>query len=203
MLASLPGVRMDDEVGDALHTAARWLTDAGYIVEDKAPPGFAEASLLRDRLLIHEIRLEALSMIEASAPPEEVNEAHALLDATPTVDFDEFRTGLARRTTILREWLLFLEEYPLVLTPTTWSRPMRIDTYDNPVRMTEATVLELSPLHVSPLLGLPALAAPTGIVDGLPTGVQLMASQFQEERLFQAGRAIEQRCRALVPIDPR
>jgi len=203
MLSRLPGVGMDDEIADAVRRAALWLTEAGYIVEEKTPPRFVEASILRDRLLIHEIRLESLSTIEACAPPEEVNEAHALLDATPRIDFDEFRHGLARRTTILREWLLFLEEFPLVLTPTTWRKPMPTDTYDNPVTMTEAMVLELSPLHVSPLLGIPALAAPTGLIDGVPIGVQLMASKFQEERLFHAGKAIEDRCGALAPIDPR
>lgn len=202
MLVDLPGVEKDAETVTAVRQAASWLAQAGYQVEEVAPPRFAEASALRDRLLIHEIRQGMLDMIEAHAPPEEINEAHALLDATPPVDFEQFREGLARRTAIIREWLLFMRDYPIVLTPTAWRKPQPADFYRDPVALTEEMVLELSPLHVPPLLGLPSMAVPTGPVAGVPMGVQLMASQFEEERLLVAAEAIESRVGALVPIDP-
>ncbi|WP_143132738.1 amidase [Brucella cytisi] len=202
VLTDLPGVEKDPEVVAAVRQAASWLADAGYEIEECVPPHYAEASALRDRLLIHELRIHNLPMIEASAPPEEINEAHALLDATPVIDFEGFRTGLARRTTILREWLAFMNKYPIVLTPTTWRKPQAIDSYVNPVSLTAEQVLELSPLHVTPLLGLPTLAAPTGLVKGVPMGVQLMGSLFQEERLFAAGAVLEAKCAGLTPIDP-
>ncbi|MDH7785360.1 amidase [Ochrobactrum sp. 19YEA23] len=202
VLTDLPGVEKDQEVVAAVRQAAAWLADAGYEIEECAPPHYAEASALRDRLLIHELRIHNLPMIEASAPLEEINEAYALLNATPTVDFEDFRTGLARRTTILREWLAFMQTYPIVLTPTAWRKPQAIDTYDNPVSLTAEQVLELSPLHVAPLLGLPTLAAPTGLVGGVPMGVQLMGSLFQEEQLFAAGAVLEARCSSLTPVNP-
>ena len=202
VLAELPGVKSDPEVVAAVRQAARWLADAGYAVEECAPPHYAEASVLRDKLLIHELRIHSLPMIEATAPPEEINEARALLAATPTVDFEAFRTGLARRTTILREWLAFMQTYPIVLTPTTWRKPQPLGLYDNPVTMTPDEVLELSPLHVVPLLGLPTLAAPTGLVDGVPMGVQLMGSLYQEERVFAAGKVLERHCLGMTPTDP-
>jgi len=202
VLTGLDGVAKDAAVVEAINTAARWLADAGYQVEECAPPHYAEASVLRDKLIIHELRIHNLPMIEASAPPEEINEAHALFDATPKVDFDAFRTGLARRTTILRAWLAFMQEYPLVLTPAAWRKPQAIDTYEKPVRLTPEQVLELSPQHVPPLLGLPTLSAPTGLADGAPMGIQLMASLFEEERLFNAGRVFEQNSSLPVPIDP-
>lgn len=203
ILAELPGVARDDETVEAVRKAASWLADAGYTLVETAPPRFAEASALRDKLLLHEIRKDALSLIEAHATDQEVNEAHALIKATPEVDFDAFVKGLAERTTHIREWLAFLDEIPLVLTPTTWRRPMSIHAYDHPVELTPAMVLELSPLHVPPLLGLPSLAVPTGTAGGLPMGVQLIGGWFEEERLFAAGEVIEQRCPALTPIDPR
>ncbi len=202
MLADLPGVERDPETVAAVRQAAAWLADAGYQVEELAPPRFAEASALRDRLLIHEIRQGMMEMIEAHAPPEEINEARALLGAVPPVDFEQFREGLARRTTIIREWLLFMRDYPLVLTPTAWRKPQPVNFYRDPVALTEAMVLELSPLHVPPLLGLPSMAVPTGPVAGVPMGVQLMASQFEEERLLVAAEAIERRVGLLKPMDP-
>ncbi len=202
VLTELPGVHSDPEVVAAVRQAARWLADAGYEIEECAPPHYAEASLLRDKLLIHELRIHNLPMIEASAPPEEINEARALLAATPMVDFEEFRTGLARRTAILRDWLVFMQRYPIVLTPTAWRKPQAIGTYNNPVTLTPEEVLELSPLHVTPLLGLPTLAAPTGLVDGVPMGVQLMGSLYQEERVFAAGKVLERQWSGMTPIDP-
>jgi len=41
------------------------------------------------------------------------------------------------------------------------------------------------------LSGLPALSVPTGVENGLPTGVQFMAPAFAEERLFKAARDLE------------
>jgi aspartyl-tRNA(Asn)/glutamyl-tRNA(Gln) amidotransferase subunit A len=41
------------------------------------------------------------------------------------------------------------------------------------------------------LAGIPAISIPTGVEDGLPGAVQLMAPAFGEERLFQAAEAYE------------
>ncbi|HTX73957.1 MAG TPA: amidase family protein [Rectinemataceae bacterium] len=40
------------------------------------------------------------------------------------------------------------------------------------------------------LAGLPALALPTGLSGGLPSGIQLMAGAFREDRLFAAARSL-------------
>jgi aspartyl-tRNA(Asn)/glutamyl-tRNA(Gln) amidotransferase subunit A len=41
------------------------------------------------------------------------------------------------------------------------------------------------------LAGLPALALPTGLSGGLPTGIQLMAPSFREDRLFSCARRLQ------------
>ena len=41
-------------------------------------------------------------------------------------------------------------------------------------------------------LGLPGLSVPTGLVDSLPVGVQLVATKFREDLLLAAGEVIEQ-----------
>ena len=54
-----------------------------------------------------------------------------------------------------------------------------------------------------PVLGLPAMAVPTGVGDGLPVGVQIIGPRFREDLCLAAAEAIEARVPRLTPIDPR
>jgi Asp-tRNA(Asn)/Glu-tRNA(Gln) amidotransferase A subunit family amidase len=58
------------------------------------------------------------------------------------------------------------------------------------------------PLLAVSILGLPSLAAPTGLVDGLPIGVQSVAARYQKETCLAAGEVIEDRNPIKGPIDP-
>ena len=53
-----------------------------------------------------------------------------------------------------------------------------------------------------PLLGLPGLAVATGVEDGAPMGVQLVAGRFREDLLLAAGGVIEAAGAPPSPIDP-
>jgi len=55
-----------------------------------------------------------------------------------------------------------------------------------------------------PVLGLPGLSVPTGLAEGVPVGVQLVAPRFREDLCFAAGEAIEARAGmvARLPVDP-
>jgi amidase len=53
-----------------------------------------------------------------------------------------------------------------------------------------------------PVLGLPAMAVPTGLADALPMGVQLIAARFREDVFLEGAEAIEVRAGAITPIDP-
>jgi amidase len=54
-----------------------------------------------------------------------------------------------------------------------------------------------------PILGLPALAVPTGAAEGAPMGVQLVASRYREDLCLSAGEVIEARANLALPIEPR
>ena len=42
------------------------------------------------------------------------------------------------------------------------------------------------------IAGIPAISVPAGMSDGLPVGLQFMASHLQEEKLLRAAHAYEQ-----------
>jgi amidase len=52
-------------------------------------------------------------------------------------------------------------------------------------------------------LGLPAVALPVGIQQGLPQAVQLIGPRYREDICLDAAAAIEDQVGILTPIDPR
>jgi amidase len=104
---------------------------------------------------------------------------------------------------VVREWQQFLARVPLGLAPV-GAQPVSTRGFDVlSVERTAALWRECATLTAVPVLGLPALAVPTGIVDGLPTGVQLMAARFREDLCLAAGEALEARAGIVkrLPVD--
>jgi amidase len=58
------------------------------------------------------------------------------------------------------------------------------------------------PLLAISTLGLPGIAVPTGLADGVPIGVQLVAGRFQEGLCLAAAAVIESNLAPQTPIDP-
>ncbi len=52
-------------------------------------------------------------------------------------------------------------------------------------------------------LGLPAVAMPVGVAEGLPQSVQVIGPSFREDVCLDAAEAIEERLGVITPIDPR
>ena len=93
--------------------------------------------------------------------------------------------------TIARAWSLFYAKYPVLLMPNSWERQFPIDDDTRSQERMEQMLHAQSPLLATAGLGLPGLAVPTGVVDGLPVGVQLCATRYREDLCLDAGAVIE------------
>lgn len=91
---------------------------------------------------------------------------------------------------IKQEFIEAFSEYDLLLTPTTPTTAFNIgERSADPLAMYLADILTVA----SNISGVPAISLPAGLTQaGLPVGVQLIASHFAEEKLLQAGNALEQ-----------
>ncbi|MFT4104076.1 MAG: amidase [Burkholderiaceae bacterium] len=190
------------EIEAAIHQAAAWLTDAGYIVEEVSPPEFGKVIDLWGRMAMDDV-IAALEPSVAKWGDAAIQKSLGLWRAVyPERDPRDTLEALADRDRLLRLWQLFLEERPLILTHSCGELPFRVglDLIDEPTtrRMMTAQSIELA----VPVLGLPAVAVPTGTAKGLPVGVQLIGGRYREDLCLAAAEAIEARAGALTPVDP-
>jgi amidase len=203
MVARAPGIAIDQAISASIRDAARWLEDAGYGVEEVTPPRLEEAAEMFFTLVRTEEKAGMTKAIERFGDAALRRARASTMAYASELDFEGYIQAFARRTSILREWVLFFERYPLLLVPVSWERPFPIDfdqQGDNAVRR---MLTAHHPMLAISVLGLPALAIPTGFADGVPIGVQLVAARFHEHICLRAGEAIEARHKVMTPIDPR
>jgi amidase len=195
----LAGARLHPTVADALHKAAGWLADAGYEIVETRTPGFTRAMELWLAMQMPEIRQYLWPVIEQYGDAG-INRAMGLMiDAYPEEGGVAYMKALAERARVVREWQRFFERVPLVLAPVC-TEPVYERGFDleSPERTAELW-RECVTLTAVPVLGVPGLAVPTGVVDGLPVGVQILAPRFREDLCLAAGEAIEAR----ADVSPR
>jgi amidase len=198
-----PGVGVEPAVAAALRTAAGWLEEAGYRVERATPPRFEEAARLFFTLVRSEERSSTTSAIDRLGDDELRRARASTMAYASELDYDGYIKAFARRASILREWMLFFERYPLLLMPVSCERAWPADYDQRGDKAVAHMMTAHHPMLAVSTLGLPGLAVPTGLADGLPVGIQLVASRFREDLCLGAGAAIEARCPPLTPIDPR
>lgn len=200
---SLPGFPVDAAVADAVRQAAHWLEEAGCVVEEVAPPRFQDATDLWLALLTNELSAGLGDAIDQYGDKAVRNSVGSQRRQAATLDLGGYMNALSLRTTLLREWQAFFARHPLLLMPVSWQRPFPIDADQGDDDAVRGVFSAQSPLLATAILGLPGLSVPTGRVDGVPMGVQLVAGRFQEELCLLAGEAIEARAGVMTPINPR
>lgn len=209
LCAGVPGAKVDLAVATAVKQAGLWLQDAGYEVEEIAPPHLLEAGSLFFTLVVSEgavskeDRAGTTRAIEALGDEPAKRARRSTVASIPALDYEGYVMALARRAALLRQWMLYFERYQFVLLPISWQRPFPVDEDQKGDAAMAALLQAQVPILAASALGLPGLAVPATLVEGVPVGVQLISGRFQEEALFAAGEAIEARSAVKTPIDPR
>lgn len=191
LFAGWKGSRVDRSVVEACEQAARWLEAAGYSVEEAEPPHFAEVSAMQFQLVMNDMRRGGAAFMRAHGDDALRTALDHYLTITPEWDRDQVLEALTRRFSIARDWAVFLARYAVLLMPNSWERQLPIDDDQYSAERVQQILLAQSPLLSTAVLGLPGLSVPTGLAEGLPTGVQLVADKFREDRLLAAGEVIE------------
>jgi amidase len=197
---------LDPAVDAAISTAARSLEDAGFEVEEVQLPLFAEAWRLWWQL-VQGIEFEDLGRaIEEHGDEAIRRSADNQFAVTKRMhsDFglDAYMRGYARRGTLMRELQLFLQRFPVLLTPISAERTFEIDADVKDVDRMEQVIAAQWPMMSLALLGFPGLSVPVTNNGGLPIGVQLVGQKFREDVLLEVGSVIEARNDVMTPVTP-
>jgi amidase len=191
------------EVSAAVKAAGRWLADAGFAVEEIAPPRLAEAADLWHRLVINEERRTLAPAIRQYGDAKSRYNLDSHMAYAPHLDGDQVLACFEPRLAIMRAWQLFQERYPIIILPVSAQLPFRFGQDQEDETVVRALLDAQRPLLAIPALGFPSVAVPTGAAGDGPVGVQVIAGRFREDICLAAAEVIEARAPILMPIDPR
>jgi amidase len=190
------------QVRESVQNAARALDNAGYAVTEAEPPSVdLAAQALLDMVGTPEIR----ATWETMAPilPHDTRRFMMAFyevagDHGPVAALSSFVT----RQSLLRAWGEFQEDFPQIISPIYTDIPFEVGT-DLTVPAVTETIRGMRMTLAVNALGLPAVAVPVGIADGLPQGVQVIAPRYREDLCLDAAQALEDEFGIFTPIDPR
>ena len=106
------------------------------------------------------------------------------------------------RQSLLRAWGQFQQTHPLIVAPVCTAIPFTVGT-DLTVAGVAETHRGMRMALAVNALGLPAVALPVGLGDGLPQAVQVIGPRYREDLCLDAAEALEDRLGIITPIDPR
>jgi amidase len=191
------------EVKAAVLDAGKRLEKAGWTVEEvKDTPPLQEAVLQQTRLWLGDGYEAQLAAAEQEGDPGALACLRGNRSKVFPLDTAGLSAALTIRATLARKWLLFLEQYPVVLMPVSGELPFpdQLDRKDDAsfARVWRAQLTQIA----IPFMGLPGLTVSTGMVGRAPVGVQVVAGRYREDLCLLAGEAIEAGGVPPSPIDP-
>lgn len=192
-----PGFDLHPAVSQALDTARDALIDAGYQVVEVDPPLLRETALAGYRTLMGEMKAlmgDDLRRLGSATLNAIFDQYFACF---PPYEGLELLQMMARRSHYARAWSLFMQDYPLLLSP---FLPQPFFRPDRDLEGAEGVMEVLGSAlwsYSMNFVGLPAANVPAHLAE-LPQGVQpinvqIVARRWREDMAVDACIAIENR----------
>jgi len=100
-----------------------------------------------------------------------------------------YKKAMKVRTLIIKDFEDAFKKVDAIIAPTCPTPPWKLgEKVNDPLAMYLTDVFTV-PINIS---GIPGLSVPTGFIDGLPVGMQILGPHFSEEKLFRLGNFYEQ-----------
>jgi amidase len=179
-------------VSTALDNAREALTKAGYQVEDVEPPLLRETAEHAVRCLFGETKL----LMGPDIAKHGSTTVNAVFEEYyrqfPPFEGEELVRAMAQRNRFIRAWTVFLDDYPLVLTPFLPAPPFEWNRDEQGAEGVREVLGAAVYSYSMNLMGLPAACVPAHFDEGLPIGVQIVGRRFREDQILDAAEVVEQ-----------
>lgn len=190
-----PGAR------EAVERAAEVLEKEGYLLEEAELPGIVEIAEAYGGMIMTEFQ-QSRSMLERLLGPEGRRYLELAMSVHRPVDLAGYLALSSLRQRVQRDWAEFLERFPLVLGPVFTDEIVPADFDISGAEEYGRVVKGMRLCAATSFVGLPAVALPTGIVNGRPQGVQLIGRAYREDLCLAAAAVLEAALGRFTPIEP-
>jgi amidase len=111
------GYPMHPEIGQLIDRAAGYLRGAGYEIVETEPPSIIEPARGWFSVLLTELKANLEPTLNQYGSDEVRRVFGWYYEIGKVLDCPDYRSSLADRTRLMRQWNVFLDQCPLVLTP--------------------------------------------------------------------------------------
>jgi len=189
---------IDEAVEKAMQIAVNGMCDAGADVIELEPPDMELSVRLWGELLF----TETATLMGDTIREYGSEQMQTLVDAYEArfncLDVAGLLAAMSQRIQQQRAWSCLFDTIDAFILPTSLQRP-----FENDLDFTSPSdipwILDAQkPLFAVNLLGVPSVAIPTSVVDGIPLGVQLIGARQDDLFLLNIAERLEQEIGTIV-----
>ena len=200
LVTKLPGYELPAATVSEIERAGRVLAAQGWDVEEAEPPELDKVNDIWGKVITYDSDVTFAEMKAVVRPVvyDYLVEMDARFDARSMSN----AVMHGERQRLRAVWSEWLTEYTVCVGPTWTCVPWQFDSDLDPdtgMDLLLDTIRFITPGNV---LGIPGVALPTGVADGLATGIQVYAELYREDLCLLAAEAIEAESPMPTPIDP-
>lgn len=200
LVTAMPFTGLPDVTMQAVRRAGEALEAHGWQVEEVEPPDLGRVNEIWGHLLASDIE-QMLPMLTPLMSDDAIWLLEGLIDTynpsqLPNVAMHTERDGL------MTAWSSVFVDYPVLIGPTWADLPFEHGADIDRDSGVETTLNRLQFITPGNLLGIPAVALPMGVAEGLPTGIQIYADRWREDVCLDVASLIESEVGGITPIDP-
>lgn len=185
------GMDTDPRIVADLERAAQMFRDAGWEVETPEIPELREAVMIQADMWLADDHAAKMEAAQREGDAGAIALLNHYADRAAKFDTARFSELFVRRSALIRAWRAFLADYPVVLMPNCAELPFRQDQDLEGDDMIAHLWDVMLPQIAIPVLGVPAISIASDVVDGVPSGVQLVCPPWREDICLDAGELLE------------